>query len=91
MSKELEQKTNETVETPEVKTEPAVDRKGVVSRCNRLNIRKAPNKDADVVKIVPVGAEMTIVGHSLDKPWYRVVTEDGIKGFCMAEYINVVR
>lgn len=92
--KELERNTPETTEpaeASEAKTGAVVNVVGVVSDCKKLNIRKAPNKNADVIKIVAVDEELTIAGHSLGKPWYRVTTADGTKGFCMCEYINVVR
>lgn len=81
MSMENEQATK-PVETP-------VNIVGVVSGCKRLNIRKAPNKDSDIVEVVSVNAELTIARHSLDKPWYRVVTSDGVKGFCMREFVTI--
>ena len=76
---------NEQVLKPEV----PVNIVGVVSGCKRLNIRKAPNKDSDVVEVVHAGTELTIAQHSLDKPWYRVTTSDGVKGFCMREFVTI--
>lgn len=73
-----------------VKSEAPVKIVGVVSDCKRLNIRKAPNKNSDVVDVVSAGTEITISKHSLDKPWYRVTTSDGIKGFCMREFITIL-
>lgn len=64
---------------------------GVVSDCKKLNIRKAPNKDADVVCVVTEDTELTIAPHSVDKPWYRVTTTDGVKGFCMREFVTISR
>lgn len=71
------------------KSEAPVNIVGVVCDCKKLNIRKAPNKDSDVVEVVSAGAELTIAKHSVDKPWYRVTTADGIKGFCMREFVMI--
>lgn len=72
-----------------LKPEAPVNVVGIVCDCNKLNIRKAPNKNSDVVEVVPVGTELTIGQHSLDKPWYRVTTATGVKGFCMREFVLI--
>ena len=64
---------------------------GRVSGCYKLNIRKSPSKTAEVVAIVPDGSELTIAPSSIDKPWFRVTTADGVKGFCMCDYIIIDR
>lgn len=77
-------------ETPVVPEAP-VNIVGKVSGCLNLNIRKGPSKNSEVVSIIPVGTELIIAPNSVDKPWYRVTTEDGVKGFCMNEYITIDR
>jgi hypothetical protein len=59
--------------------------KGVVTGCEKLNIRKAPKSDAPVVTIVDAGTELKIFDP--DKAingWYK--TE---KGFCMKQYVKI--
>lgn len=64
---------------------------GRVSGCINLNIRKGPSKNSEVIAVVSVGAELIIASNSIDKPWYHVTTEAGVKGFCMNEYITIDR
>jgi len=75
----------------EVAPETPVNIVGKVSGCISLNIRKGPSKNSEVVVIVPAGTELTVAHNSMDKPWYRVTTADGVKGFCMNEYITIDR
>lgn len=64
---------------------------GVVSNCERLNIRKIPRKDADVLCILEVGSEVTVVDLRIDttSEFYKVITGAGIEGYCMKEFIEV--
>lgn len=63
---------------------------GVVANCANLNIRKKPDKDADILKVVPEGEEVVIdVKDNTDK-FYNVILKDGTEGFAMKEYIKLV-
>lgn len=60
---------------------------GIISNCNRLNIRALPIKDSTVLSIVPVGTELEVLGVS--DGWYNVCTASGIEGYCMTQYVIV--
>lgn len=75
----------DVVTTGQLSTEPVI---GIVSDCSKLNIRRAPRKDAAVVTVVPEETELTIAGDSRDGEWYKVSTGD-IKGWCMKRYVTV--
>ena len=85
---------NETVETTvtteEVKETVAVKVvKGTVSNCTKLNIRKEPKKSADIVIVIPEKSKVDVeIDNSTDK-WYKVITKNGIEGYCMKEYITL--
>lgn len=62
---------------------------GVVTDCLKLNIRKEPDKDSDVVVVVNCLDELKIdLGNSTDD-WYAVCTVTGIEGFCMKKFVAV--
>lgn len=71
-------------------TEEAVeDIIGVVTDCLKLNIRKEPNKDSDVVVIVTCLDELKIDPNASTDDWYAVCTVAGIEGFCMKKFVAV--
>lgn len=62
---------------------------GVVTDCLKLNIRKEPNKDSDVVVIVTCLDELKIDPDASTDDWYAVCTVTGIEGFCMKKFVAV--
>lgn len=62
---------------------------GVVSDCLKLNIRKEPNKDSDVVAVVTCLDELKIDLTASTDDWYAVCTAAGIEGFCMKNFVSV--
>lgn len=63
-------------------------KRGVVVKCPRLNIRKAPvNRIPNVVAIVDAGTVLTFEPTET-KDWYKVRTANGIHGFCRAEFVE---
>lgn len=87
----------ETVEAPVIESvvEPVVETvnegavgKGVVIDCARLNVRVAPNTNANAICTIASGAEVTInVAESTDE-WFSICTASGVNGYCMKRYIN---
>lgn len=64
--------------------------KGVVVDCSKLNIRKAPKMDADIVAIIDAGATLTIIDEGKHAgEWYKVVTDKKVNGFCMKKYVKI--
>lgn len=95
-----EMKTRNVEET-RVETEaPVEEQKKVVTGkvaakgFNKLNIRRAPRMDADVVTTVDDGSELEIV--DIDKAngdWYKVKVDNGASGFsgyCMKKFIKLI-
>lgn len=76
--------------TEEVVTEP--ENKPVyayVDNCEKLNIRKNPNKNADVRCVIPAKTEVTIDLAKSTVDWYSVCTASGIEGFCMKNFLTI--
>lgn len=89
--------TTETVEENEVVTEETevIEDKtpdevpkpvyGVVN-CSKLNIRRGPSIDTTSLCIVEGGSKLDI--EQFNEEWLKVLTEDGISGYCMREFID---
>ena len=89
--------TTETVEETEVVTEEteAIEDKtpdevpkpvyGVVN-CSKLNIRRGPSIDTASLCIVEGGSKLDI--EQFNEEWLKVLTEDGISGYCMKKFID---
>ena len=89
--------TTETVEETEVVTEETevIEDKtpdevpkpvyGVVN-CSKLNIRRGPSIDTASLCIVEGGSKLDI--EQYNEEWLKVLTEDGISGYCMREFID---
>ena len=63
--------------------------KGVVSGCDKLNIRKEAIKDSTIVTIINKNAEVVIDPTKSTNDFYKVTTTSGVEGYCMKTYITV--
>ena len=82
----------EVVEEVEVLTEETVSKPviGVVSNCDRLNVREKPFKGSDVLTILGGGCDVIINEHLSTETFYHVQTRHGIQGFCQKDYISIL-
>lgn len=64
-------------------------RTGVVIDCVKLNVRKSPATDANILAEIPVGTKVQIIDKESTKDFYHVCTATGIDGFCMKKFIKV--
>lgn len=86
----MNQPVEKTVETTTTETEAVVETViGVVTECVKLNIRKEPSKDADILCEVKFASELQVDLTKSTDDWYSVCTGAGIEGFCMKEYVNI--
>ena len=72
----------EEVKEPEIK-------KGIVRNCELLNVRKEPNTDSDIIKVINHGDEINIIKE--DK---RIMSADFYKttdGYVMKKYIKIIQ
>lgn len=92
----VEENTEEAVETPveeitEEVVEEASDNEildiGVVTDCLKLNVRKQPSKDAEVLKTIDALTEVVILKEVND--FYEVALKTGESGYCMKKYIAI--
>ena len=73
---------------PEPQPKPVT---GTVSGCAKLNVRKAPNKDAEILAVINEGSEVVINRIKSTVDFYAVCTAAGIEGYCMKKFITPVK
>lgn len=71
--------------------EPTVKfKKGVVTGCDRLNMRKRPSKEAELVTILDKGTVVTVnLTEATTEDFYKVMTSTGHEGYCMKKFITI--
>lgn len=60
---------------------------GVVTDCLRLNIRKEPSPNGEVLTVIDALSEVMVDINGSSDAFYKVCTIAGIEGFCMKKYI----
>lgn len=61
---------------------------GVVVGCEKLNVRKEPSVNSEVVFQFPCNMEVEIFVDKSTEDWFYVCNAAGIEGFCMKKYID---
>ena len=62
---------------------------GIVSGCNRLNVRSEPLADAPVICTIASETEVVIDESSSTEDFYKVCLASGIEGYCTKKFITV--
>lgn len=78
------------VPDPEPVVEPENRKFGKVNNCKKLNVRKLPSRDAEIVSELVEGVEVMIDEKESTALFYKICTEHGIDGYCMKDYITVL-
>lgn len=63
---------------------------GTVTDCAKLNVRKEPNSEADVLCTIDAKSEVVIVRSESTEEFHKVITAAGVEGFCMKKFITLV-
>lgn len=90
--KVVQQMTSQIVEQEEIKetVEPVITSiKGIVTGCGMLNVRSKPDKESDIVSMLQRDVEIEIIDTNASEDFYKVVTEIGIEGYCMKDFIAI--
>ena len=61
---------------------------GVVVGCEKLNVRKEPSINSEVVFQFPCNMEVEILVDKSTEDWFYVCNAAGIEGFCMKKYVD---
>lgn len=78
------------VSDPEPSVEPEIQKFGQVIGCKKLNVRKLPSRDAEIVSELVEGSEVMIDEKESTALFYKICTEHGIEGYCMNNFIKVL-
>lgn len=62
--------------------------KGVVIP-GRLNVRKQPSKDSEVLEVITKNSEVEIGLDGETDEFYKVRTKSGVEGYCMKEFVSI--
>lgn len=81
---EVKEEVKEEVIAP---VEETNTKKFVVVITDRLNVRKGPSKDTEVLNIVSKDEKLLINDPKLVKGFYSITTSSGIKGYVMKEFV----
>ena len=78
--------TVEPAETVEEAVEDIPNIEGKVVKCMKLNVRKNPKKDADILRVITVNTRIKIDMDKSNKTWYKLANVDG---YVMKEFIEI--
>lgn len=68
--------------------EPLPPKSGHVTECIKLNVRKEPSTNAEVIGTVNRGDSL-IIDPSPFGDFYKVITPYGVEGYCMKKFVYV--
>ena len=88
----IEETAAEPVEQPVEEAPKKESKVGIVANCEKLNLRRSPLKDSNGANIITVllsGVAVIIDEDKSTPNFYRVITEDGLEGYCMRQFIEV--
>ena len=63
---------------------------GVVVYCRKLNVREAPNANANVVCVVDVSTNLVVYEDESTDDFYAVCTAGGAEGYCMKQFVKIL-
>ena len=63
---------------------------GTVVGCEKLNVRKVPFANGEIVCVIAKGSIVVIDEIESTDEWYKVCVENGAEGFCMKKFVNAV-
>lgn len=89
--KVVEEVKPEPAPTPVVKPQPPKPVTGTVTGCAKLNVRKEPNKESEIVSVINEGSEVVINRIKSTVEFYSVCTAAGVEGYCMKKFITPVK
>ena len=88
----IEEAAAESVDQLVEETPKKESKVGIVANCEKLNLRRSPLKDSDganiITELLP-GVAVVIDENESTPNFYKVITEDGLEGYCMRQFIEV--
>lgn len=84
----VEEVVEETIEEPVEEEEINLAVIGKVIDCKLLNVRTQPDKNSEIVTILPIDSEIIISDVNASPDFYKVLIGD-LEGFCMKKFIKI--
>ncbi len=69
---------------------PNPEKTGVVVDCLKLNVREAPNANANIVCVIDASTNLVIIEEESTDEFYAVCTASGAEGYCMKQFIKIL-
>lgn len=66
-----------------------VECKGFVSGCSKLFVRTEPTKDCNPAGVINENDEVIIDVENSTDEYYKIVTTEGLEGYCLKTYIKM--
>ena len=88
----VEETVAEPVDQPVEEAPKKESKVGIVANCEKLNLRRSPLKDSDGANIITEllhGVAVVIDEDESTPIFYKVITEDGLEGYCMRQFVEV--
>ena len=80
---------NQTPEIDNTPSDPVEPIEAFVSGCLRLNVRKEPSLNGEVICELPVGTTLMIDSDKSTEDWFNVCLEIGGEGYCMKKFVTI--
>lgn len=77
---------NSIEEVDKTNPEPKI---GTVTDCIRLNVRKDPNTNAEIICEVSAATDLMIDEEQSTDTFYKVFTAAGVEGYCMKRFVTI--
>lgn len=61
--------------------------RGSIRKCKKLNIRKAPSLNSDIICTVDKTDDIIINHHHSNNGWYYVIVNGNVIGYCVKEFV----
>lgn len=81
---------DQVIEEPKEEVIEVVESKGVVTECSKLFVRTEPKRDCNPAGIINENDEVIIDIENSTEDYYKVVTTEGLEGYCLKTYIKLV-
>lgn len=80
---------SQIIEEPKEEIIEIVESKGIVNGCSKLFVRTEPKRDCNPAGVINENDEVIIDMENSTEDYYKVVTTEGLEGYCLKTYITI--
>lgn len=74
-------------EVPAIEVRETKEATGVVTKCEKLNVRSEADMNAQVMCVIDKGTEVVVLENESKNGFYKVCLPSGIEGYCKKDFI----